>query len=57
MLGDFEWNLIGQEAFVTSTKGNYLAGAVADIVVYGAILVDWIVQSLLNTTVNALDVP
>ena len=54
-LGDHEWNLTGGN-YAMSTKGSYLAGAVADIVTYGAILVDWIVQSLLSTGgVNALN--
>jgi hypothetical protein len=53
LLPDYEWTITGASSFNISTKGNYLAGAVADIVTYGAILVDWIVQSLLNTTVNA----
>jgi hypothetical protein len=53
--GDHEWTMTAG-AFGLTDKGNYLAGAVADIVTYGAILVDWVVQALLNTgtlTVNA----
>jgi len=52
VLSDYEWTLTGGTAFELSTKGKYLSGAIADIVTYGAILVDWIVQSLLNTTVD-----
>jgi len=48
LLADYEWSISGQSAFVLDPKGNYLVGAVADIVVYGAILVDWIVQALLG---------
>jgi hypothetical protein len=50
--GDREWFMTGG-SFSLSDKGNYLAGAVADIAVYGAILVDWIVQALLNTQIGA----
>jgi len=53
---DHEWTM-NAGAFGLTNKGNYLAGAIADIVTYGAILVDWIVQALLNTgtvTVNAI---
>jgi len=51
-LADNEWS-VTQGAFQVSQKGNYLSAAVADIAVYGAILVDWIVQALLNNGVNA----
>jgi hypothetical protein len=50
---DYEWSLSGFTPFTLSTKGEYLSGAVADIVTYGAILVDWIVQAMLNQPVNA----
>jgi hypothetical protein len=53
--GDHEWTMTAG-GFGLTNKGNYLAGAIADIVTYGAILVDWVVQALLNTgtlTVNA----
>ena len=53
MLGDYEWTLSGFTSYHMTSKGNYLAGAVADIVTYGAILVDWIVQSLLNVQSSA----
>ncbi len=52
-LTDYEWELTGFSQYSLSTKGNYLAGAVADIAVYGAILLDWIVQGLINTGMNA----
>jgi hypothetical protein len=54
--GDFEWSVTGVTVPDLTTKGNYLMGAVADIVVYGAILVDWVVQALLgaNAIVNAV---
>ena len=55
LLGDYEWNLGDGTPFALSTKGQYLSGAIADIVTYGAILVDWIVQSMLNTTVELND--
>jgi hypothetical protein len=55
LTGDREW-AIHNGGFTLSTKGNYLAGAVADIVTYGAILVDWIVQALLNTEIHANNV-
>ena len=53
---DYEWT-VDTGTFMLSNKGGYLAGAVADIVVYGAILVDWIVQSLMfngSYQVNAM---
>lgn len=49
--GDNEW-IMTQGGYLLSAKGNNLVGAVADILVYGAILGDWIVQSLLGTPVN-----
>jgi hypothetical protein len=55
MTADFEWALNPGTPELT-TKGKYLSGALADIVVYGAILVDWIVQSLLGTGVQANNV-
>ncbi len=45
---DYEWTL-GVNSFAITTKGSYLMGAVADIVTYGAILVDWLVQALIGT--------
>jgi len=53
---DFEWNLPTQTTTLTS-KGHYLLGAVADIVTYGAILVDWMVQALLGNGINANSAP
>ena len=46
---DFEWSVLGTEVSTLTNKGNYLMGAVADIVVYGAILVDWLIQALLGS--------
>lgn len=54
LTGDHEWTMTSG-AFGLTDKGNYLAGAVADIVTYGAILVDWTVQALLNTGVIAVN--
>ena len=48
---DFEW-AVGVGGCKTTAKGNYLMGAVADIAVYGAILVDWLVQALIGTGLN-----
>jgi hypothetical protein len=42
---DQEWTLsIG--SFSLTNKGNYLVGAVADIITYGSTLVNWIIQAL-----------
>ena len=43
--GDHEWTL-SPGGFSLTSKGNYLVGAVADIITYGATLVDWIIQAL-----------
>ena len=53
---DYEWAL-GVGYFQTTSKGNYLVGAVADIATYGAILVDWIVQALLGNGINVNAAP
>lgn len=53
---DYEWNLPAQTSELTE-KGNFLMGAVADIAVYGAILVDWIVQMLVGTGVQVNEAP
>ena len=53
---DYEW-AVGVGGFRTTSKGNYLMGAVADIVTYGAILVDWIVQALLGNGLNVNAAP
>jgi len=50
---DHEWILTQTTPATLTVKGQYLSGAVADIVVYGAILVDWLVQALLGGGVNA----
>ena len=51
---DFEWSL-GAQSVTMQAKGNYLMGAVADIAVYGAVMVDWVVQALLGSSVfNAM---
>ena len=55
-LADHEWVYTAGQLTVTA-KGEYLSGAIADIVTYGAILVDWIVQALLGgdtTLINGL---
>lgn len=46
---DQEWVVAGLTPQALTTKGNYLMGAVADIAVYGAVLVDWLIQALLGT--------
>ncbi len=53
---DYEW-VLTPGSYTLSTKGAYLAGAIADIIVYGSILVDWIVQSLLGTGTIATNTP
>ena len=50
-LDDGEWTMAMGSLDVTG-KGNALMGAVADITVYGAILVDWILQGLLGQAIT-----
>jgi hypothetical protein len=50
MNGDGEWSVVGTNVSALTNKGNYLIGAVADIAVYGAILVDWVIQALLGSS-------
>jgi len=55
---DGEWIFMGiNRSYEMTLKGNYLMGAVADIVTYGAILVDWIVQAMLSFPVKANTAP
>ena len=49
---DGEWTASGLAVPSLTAKGNSLMGAVADILVYGATLVDFITQVLVNQTVN-----
>jgi hypothetical protein len=53
---DYEWSLTGFTNFGLTSKGNFLVGAIADIAVYGVILVDWIVQSLLNVSPGTVNI-
>ncbi len=48
---DGEWSAVGLSVPTLTAKGNSLMGAVADIMVYGATLVDMIVQVLVGTQV------
>jgi hypothetical protein len=48
---DGEWTLSGLTPPALTEKGNSLMGAVADILVYGATLVDWLTQALVGTSV------
>ena len=54
---DYEWYIGPTYASTLTTKGNYLTGAMADITTYGAILVDWVLQALISTGVNANSAP
>lgn len=45
---DGEWSAIGLTVPTLTPKGNSLMGAVADIMVYGATLVDMITQVLVG---------
>jgi hypothetical protein len=49
---DGEWTLTGLGIPTLTAKGNSLMGAVADIIVYGATLVDFITQTLVGSSVN-----
>jgi hypothetical protein len=54
---DYEWAL-GAQSVTVEAKGRYLMGAVADIAVYGAVMVDWVVQALLgSSSFNAMSAP
>jgi len=53
---DYEW-AVSVGGFKTTSKGNYVVGAVADVTTYGAILVDWIVQALLGNGINVNAAP
>jgi hypothetical protein len=48
---DGEWTAAGLSVPGLTAKGNSLMGAVADILVYGATLVDFIVQVLVGQSV------
>lgn len=54
---DYEWFVGLARPSTMTVKGNYLMGAVADIITYGAILVDWLVQALLTTPTNVNTAP
>jgi hypothetical protein len=54
---DYEWFVMQATPAELTVKGNYLMGAVADIVTYGAILVDWIIQALMSNSQNVNTVP
>lgn len=59
LANDYEWSLETSQVTL-DPKGMYLSGAVADIVTYGAILVDWLIQALLsggNVNVNVQATP
>lgn len=48
---DGEWSASGLGVPTLTAKGNSLMGAVADILVYGATLVDFITQTLVGSSV------
>lgn len=48
---DGEWTAAGLDVPLLTEKGNSLMGAVADIMVYGATLVDFITQTLTGVSV------
>ena len=49
---DGEWSATGLSVPELTAKGNSLMGAVADIMVYGATLVDMITQVLVGTSIK-----
>jgi len=49
---DGEWTISGLGIPELTAKGNSLMGAVADILVYGATLVDFITQTLVGQAVD-----
>lgn len=53
LLGQFVTGNIATNYAIT-TKGNYVVGAVADMVTYGSIMWDWLVQTLLGPPTNAV---
>lgn len=48
---DGEWSAVGLTVPALTAKGNSLMGAVADIMVYGATVVDMITQVLVGTNI------
>ncbi len=56
ILPDYE-SVLTQGSLALTTKGNYLAGGLADVTVYGTMALDWIIQALLNLTSVTNSVP
>ena len=48
---DFEW-VSEPGSYQLTTKGNYLLGAISDIMTYGSVLVDWVTQSFVGRIIG-----
>lgn len=58
LTSDYEWYVGTTVPWNLTPKGSYLMGAVADIITYGAILVDWLIQAMLGgAPANVLAAP
>jgi len=50
MLPDGEWQMQGQ--IIPSAKGNMVAGALADVILYGSQMLDQIMQVLVSPNIS-----
>jgi hypothetical protein len=55
---DYE-SVLTQGSLALTNKGNYLAGGLADVTMYGVMALDWIIQAMLNlsSVSNAVPLP
>ena len=53
---DYE-SVLTQGSLALTPKGNYLAGGLADVAVYGVMALDWMIQAMLNLTSVTNSVP
>ena len=44
---DYEW-VVTPGSYQLTSKGEYLLGAISDIMTYGAVLVDWLAQAMIG---------
>ncbi|MDG7041487.1 MAG: hypothetical protein JRN22_00335 [Nitrososphaerota archaeon] len=53
---DYE-SVLTQGSLALTTKGNYLSGGFADVLLYGTMTLDWLIQAMLNLTSASNAVP
>jgi hypothetical protein len=53
---DYE-SVLTQGSLSLTGKGNYLVGGFADVLLYGTMALDWIIQAMLNLTSANNSVP